>query len=414
MQFGLLYTKIRAWQARKGDGTVKKTAKIFSIVISALMLCACAGNNMPETPTPTQTSVQTSAPTAVPTKAPTPTPKADPTPSPRPFPSPVRLGNLKGTALFDGPAKYFSLRGEGTLIYIYDRYGELVKTFSAYANDYSGSAVGFFGEYGIVGTFSLKLMEHIDDCVFFADVIVRMADGDIVEVFDRNFENRIDIKALGLSIGKHGGILPFEDRYLLLEAEYDSAAKKMKYGRCVWLDKQGNITGEFDPSPFGRIRGVLNGRHIVCSDYDSEYKYKSRVVTLDGRELIANIEPEAYDFFTADGHEPNCSLSTTYKLVKDKNFVRYRLSSDDEFKQSDHGSVTPPQNDKGKERHAIEIPNRRIVSPMGVAEYWNGKTYTAQSVYAGITDDYGNWLFRIYNPNLASDSQRDLSGVYTG
>lgn len=381
----------------------KKQKNSYLIALAVLLIAAslsCAKNNESIT-APTEAPVRTSAPTEAPTEAstltPLPTPEPDPTPTPNPF-QPPKLGNLIGGPLLPEPYKYFVLKGEGDLFYVYDTMGELVKiiAFGDYYED--RSPVGIYGEYGMIGGFSFKLMDSIENYDRFAESVLHFEDGELIEIMDAYYENPIPIKQNGLGIGKHGGVLHLDGKYLLLDAEYDEQNGKMDYGRCVWLDNEGTVIGEFDPTPFGVIRGVLAEKYLICEESIMENaSFNCKVIALEGEVLISGIEPVKDGWFCHDFYEAIEGIGwycASFDCVKvgEKKWLRINK----------YGSFVPAEEYPDHSYYPdINTGPISLTSRVLVTDHGSGSS----GIYAGIKDRKGNWLFRIYDPSLVSDSR---------
>lgn len=390
---------------------MKSIYKPIAIILILLMLGSCgAPVDVPETPDPSEaahtaapTETVTAAPadtpaptvTPEPTTAPTETPI--PTPTPNPF-LPPQLGNLIGGPILPEPYKYFVLKGEGDLFYVYDTMGELIKIIADGGYYYDRSPVGIYSEYGMIGQFSFKLMDSIENYDRVADFVLHLEDGELIEIMDAYYENPIPIKQNGLGLGKHGGVLRIDGKYLLLEAEYNAETGKMDYGRCIWLDDSGTVVGEFDPAPFGVIRGVLAEKYLICEDSIRENsEFSCKVVTLDGEVLISDIEPVTDGWFWHDYEEALRGIGwycISFDCVKVGEKAWCRLDR--------YGRFVPCE----------EYPNHSYypditTDPVKVSGFQliTDHGYGAPGVYAGIKRG-GNWLFKIYDPSLVSDSQR--------
>lgn len=328
------------------------------------------------------------------------------------FPASGRIGNLIGSEIFPEPAKYLVLKGEGDLYYIYDNMGELVTVCAGY-----GYLSGFYGEDGIVGNFSLRLMQNMDDWQTFGQLMLHIVDDELIEFLDCYTDKTVQVKSQGLSIGEYGGVLPFENGYLVLEAydDYsDEYGQYLRYARCVWMDENGNITGEFDPSPFGQIRGVYGAKHIMAVNkgeaYEAEGHFKTKIYSLSGELLLEDIEPASAAVYyiggrALQGREYEC------RLMLDN----YAFTENERWYDSDLNPMQiPPEDPYDVEyvrmRRSIELEGRIVIGDNSVNAYsslvWQESTPEPVRIYVGVKDGEGNWLFKIFNPALASDSRR--------
>jgi len=335
------------------------------------------------------------------------------------FPTSGKLGNLIGGEIFHEPAKYLVLKGEGDLYYIYDRMGEFVTVCKG-----MGYYSGFYGDDGIVGNFSLKLMQNMDDWQTFGPLMLHIVDGELIDFFDCYTDKTVELKSRGLGIGSAGGVLPFEDRYLVLEAYYDENVENgraLRYERCTWLDKNGDITGEFDPAPFGRIRGVYGGKHIIAIDpedvSENEEYFKTKIYSLSGEVLLENIEPaDTAVFYTLREGEVIDGSVFERRLT----LAEYAYTENDRWYDSALEPMrTPPADaydvEYNRMRRSIELEDRFVIGDNSVNGYsmllWE-TTPEPIRIYVGVKDGAGNWLFKIFNPALANDSRRRPRSVF--
>ncbi|MBQ4429547.1 MAG: PT domain-containing protein [Clostridia bacterium] len=428
----------------------KKTAALM-LAFALLGANACAPVKNPEnTPAPTAeltatpTQRPTEAPTAVPTEAPTDEPTAAPCVRPTAppdtgempsFPGAIKTGNLIGGPLFDEPAKYFMIPGESDMHYVYDRFGELVAILNRERHEDSGASWGFYGEHGapfgcgiesgeelplgwLFGDMSLNISWHewhdddgqrhscffldgISDYRYENEISMNDAPEHTVRSYNEDNENAVEtIRAYKL--GWAGSVLHIDGKYLILEREtWYNDEKDMFDVRtkgATLLDESGAMIGHPDFSVFGEIRGVFGGKYIIGEQpiYEEEWtedeygnigKTVMNLYTLSG-ELVANrVLPHKYDGFALDSEDyygyvmlaNYCSDENGQCFDKELNPID--KPTDLQIRSERPGSIYSP----------IELENRRL---------------EIGSVYVGIKDDAGNWLFRIYNPNFASDSQR--------
>lgn len=324
------------------------------------------------------------------------------------LPANGRLGNLTGGEIFEEPAKYLVLKGEGDLFYAYDRYGELLTVFKGY-----GYYSGFYGENGIVGNFSLRLMRQLDDYRIFGPLMLKLVDGELIEFFDCYTGKTVRVKQQGLSIGEMGGVLPVDGKYLLVEAEYSYDVElhryRSGYGRCVWLDENGNITGEFDPAPFGQIKGILGGKYILGIDPiyigRDEGAFKTAVFSPSGELLYENIDPAAATMFMQDTRVYECALFLSdYVYDEQGNLINASLEREADPNADAYDT------EYSRLYNSIELEDRIVIGDNSTDPYLDllGLEASAEPIriYVGVKDGAGNWLFKVFNPALASDSRR--------
>lgn len=365
------------------------TLIIFSLLLAALLCCAKNSETFNESGTAS------------------PEPTAEPTPLSI-LPANGRLGNLTGGEIFTEPAKYLVLKGEGDLFYAYDSCGELLSVFKGY-----GYYSGFYGENGIVGNYSLRLMQQMDDYRIFGQLMLKLVDGELIEFFDCYTGKTVQVKQQGLRIGEVGGVLPVDGKYLLLEAEYSYDVElhryRSGYGRCVWLDEDGNITGEFDPAPFGQIKGVLGGKCILGIEPvyvgRDEGAFKTAVFSPSGELLYENIEPAAAAMFMQDARAYECALFLAdYVYDAQDHLINASLERETD------PNADPYDAEYNRMYSSIELENRTVIGDNSTNPYLSLIGLEASSepirIYVGVKDGAENWLFKIFNPALASDSKR--------
>ncbi|MBR3298780.1 MAG: PT domain-containing protein [Clostridia bacterium] len=436
-----------------------KSAAALLLSLAMLLFCACAPTDkQQDTPEPTAeaTAAPTDKPTAVPTDAPTDAPTAVPTeePTPKPtgrptappdagempsFPGAVQLGNLIGGELFPEPGMYFVLNGESDLKYVYDRFGELVSSFNItdYEDHWLDSG-GFFGEHGAPWGYSIERGENLPDYRLFGDLaLIARSDGYCVlengeewrgfvisdirtglleehplmngaedielESFNYDTGSYEFVKARGFRIGEAGGILHIDGKYLVIERYYEFVSDSDWYmhrpgpAKAVLFDENGARLGEVDTAPFGTVRGVFGGKYIIGErmlpeeewyfDGSNYVQTAKSLYTLSGELVMDNVEPIVSDGFAADEEiGAGWMICASYLKDREGGVFNSAFESIEELpadaKKGEYSSLYRP----------LELENRVFVE---------------SGVYVGIKDDEGNWLFRIYNPNFASDSQRE-------
>ena len=383
------------------NGGIMKRISVTAIILSAILLAlfSCAKNG--------EEGAETN--TAKPAE-----------PSHSTFPASGRLGNLIGGEIFPEPAKYLVLKGEGDLYYIYDRMGEFRSVCKG-----MGYLSGFYGEDGIVGNFSLRLMQNMDDWKTFGPLMLHIVDGELIEFLDCYTDKTVQVKSKGLSIGEFGGVLPFDDRYLVLEAYYDENAengREFRYARCTWLDQNGEIAGEFDPAPFGRIRGVYGGKHIIAIDrgdaYVDEEPFKTKIYSLSGEILLENIETAdaAVFYMLKEGEVVDGSVFARRLTLADYAYTEFDRWYDSAPEPMRTQPADAYEVEYNMMRHSIELEDRFVIGDNSVighsSFFWTETTPEPIRIYVGVKDGAGNWLFKIFNPALANDSKRRPISVF--
>ena len=380
-----------------------KSAAALMLSLAMLLSCACAPTDKPQTtplPTAELTASPTAAPTEEPTAEPTDTPTDAPTAVPRANPAGT-LGNLSGEALFDEPVKYLVLNGESDLHYVYDRFGTLVTTFNA-ADEYVDSIFGgpgFYGEYGAPCGYSIERGESYPQSAIFDDMMIDCGlrgyyDGDeptngyfVIGIINAQTGVPISFKDAKEYIfgwgGRKtayvvtdGGVLHVENTYLIIDREpeyYDYYYTEPKTVSAILIDENGNETGRLDTSRFGDICGSFGGRYLLCTASANKYDLRS----LSGELVLKNVEL----FFAQNG--PGNLKCASY--LRDEN---------GEYRDGELNIISALPNEDPNPDHFLKYMPIELEDRFAVAG----------NVYAGIKDGDGNWLFKIYNPELASDS----------
>ena len=314
------------------------------------------------------------------------------------------LGNLTGGRIFPEPAEYLVLGGSGGVNYVYSSMGELRGIFQRHL-DYTG----FYGEYGVCGNFSLKLMDHFpkgESVLRCADVFVGIEyDGDsrkALSITDWQSEKTVIIEGGGIDLGSSGELFHVEDKFLALYKGYSDEADRENSEpdivKLTLIDSDGSIIGEIDNTPFNSIAGVLGGKYLVCYDENEVVFDEDDWVLYDLRDISGRLVEEKVvvrwyndfsytmfgDYYKKNGKWYDCE-GNQYDAFPRKNNM------------SDIYFAT-----ERMELEGVSIRNGgwSIVSDFGFRE--DG------SIYAGIVDRDGNWLFRIYSPTLDSDSKPNL------
>ena len=385
------------------------------------------------------TEYLTADPSEYPTEYPTAPAISDPIAPPTPalvFPTPGRMGNLVGGPLFDEPAAYFVLDGESDLKYVFNRFGELVTVFNAADYEeanWSGSPA-FYGAHGMPYGYSIERGEWMPPYCFFDNMAIQISyskylneNGEeshsffITDIKDDRLEKTILMDNApefvfvddegntrtqrAFEIGWMGGILHVNGVYLVYKATMENFGEQDQafvYNECLMLDESGNLIGEIDLSAFSRVRGIFGGKYIIeeryldeSERYEDSYGYmiysETNLYTLSGELVMRRVTPYPTSHFAVDDELGFGSIYTA-RFLKDEHGIFY---------DKDLNPIPEPDEDelrRDPERFAgnyfaLRVKDRQIVSGSGV--------------YAGIKDAAGNWLFKIYNPAGASDSQNE-------
>ena len=401
--------------------------KLFALLLICGMLaaCACTGTGsgwdpfamLSQAPTSAPTEAYTEAPTETPAEAPAQTPSGEPTDEPAPTREPAepaaadnplmpRLGRLCDGPIFPEPAKYLVVSGESDIFYVYNNMGELISTFHAVEDEYAWGYAGFFGEEGICENVRISTGEKLEpfslfqDMILFTswytdehdwgDLLVRLCDEDFEEVFTR------ESTGLPLRLGSAGGVLHIDGKYLVLDRGVDysnwtEGADNVIYNSDpVLLDENGAFLRNVDPAPFERIFGVFGDKYIMGGSIKpGEYGYyldefKINIYDLDGQLIMEDVYPEVCSVFAIDDES---YLGALYA-------AEYLEDSAGNFYDKDLIPVS-------------ELPEGARDNPTrmryGNLEFDDYVYHGWGSVYVGVKDAEGNWLFRIYNPHLATD-----------
>lgn len=404
-----------------------KRILLLACALALFAQAACAANIDNKT-TPAPTGESTAVPT--PTDAPTGAPTAEPTHA-QLFPTPGRMGNLvNGESVLPEGMEYFVLDGESDIRYVYDRFGELVTAFRARAdfNCWSNSA-GIYGEYGVPYGYSIKRGEMMpEDCISFANRVFEFKKiweeeegySDFSEYYgfvvtamwDEKLERRIVLEPDRLiGLGGRGGIIPLDGRIIVIAervSEQNGEQTSVTEGRV--LDENGEVIGEFDPAPFGgfdKIEGVLGKKYLLVNAGDERHPMESGDWS----------SYQKCDVYTLSGE---CVMTDCWASADPWGRFHYWDGLGRGFIYSErcvtrHGEVLDGELnalftlEEGTDLKEAEIASYECGSILQ-AYYRCPYTVVQNGVYAGVKDEKGNWVFRIYDPRLANDSQGIAEG----
>ena len=374
----------------------------------------------------TQTEAVTEAPTQAPTETPSEEP-AEPSSEPKPAPSDnpylPKLGRLCEGPIFPEPAKYLVISGESDIFYVYDNMGELVNTFHAVEDEYAWGYPGFFGEEGICEGVRVSDGEVVpyfnlfQDMIFYTswfydetswgDKLDRMCNEDFEELFTPGSSGR------EISFGNAGGVIHIDGKYLILDRDYDwnddDLSTQLVYNsEPMLLDSDGSFIGTLDPSPFGTIIGVFAQKYLICipGNYAEPWKinetfyenYGCMLYTLDGTLVMEGLRPCANSYFVVDDEGGYGQLRS----------AEYMELPDGDWLDEDFNRITD---------HPKYAGANPVFQRYGNIQF-EDIYYSAGRVYAGVRNvEDGSWLFRIYNPKLATDHDNehwdeDITGAY--
>lgn len=412
-----------------------KSILVSSIAAALLASSACAPAEKPQpTPAPTAqitaapTEKPTDAPTEEPTAAPTEAPMAVPTAEPPVFPTPGRLGNLlNGEAVLPEGMAYFVLDGESDIHYVYDRYGELEATFTAPSDDFKGWSdfAGIYGKYGIPYGYCIKRGEMMpENIIRFANRLFEYRKiweeedeyseyaeyyGFVLTAFwDEKLERRIEFnKPIGFGFG--AGILPVDGRLLLIaDRNAEENGEQSYQTEAIILDENGEVIGDFDPTPFGgfdMIEGVFADRYLLVRsddefhpmELDREWQRygKYDLYSLSGECIMRDCWTRPQErFHYWDG----CGRGLVY--------ANRLINRQGEVLGSDLSAIYTVS--EGTDLHTFDITASENDSIFG-RYYRCGYSVDQEGVYAGVKDEEGSWVFKVYNPKLASDSKPEIT-----
>ncbi|MBR4657909.1 MAG: hypothetical protein IKP26_01465 [Clostridia bacterium] len=353
----------------------------------------------PETEAPATEAPATEAPA---TEAPATEAPAELTPNPF-LP---RIGRLCDGPIFPEPAKYLVISGESDNFYVYDNMGELIETFHAVEDDFAWGYAGFFGPEGICENVRIATGERVEPFDIFDDMVLRTSwysdDNSwgykLTGLYNEDFGEVFSAESLGreLELGEAGGVLHVDGKYLVIGRRMDWDADDDSDGlhyvaEPLLIDAEGRLTGTVDPAPFGRMFGVLGGKYLICS-HSERFEpwelldgYLCEIFTLDGQLVRQGVKPIAYSTYSAD-EELSAGMLIAANYVEDEQ---------GNFYDADLEPVS-------------ELPADAAVNPVreryGNLQFDDRDYYGWGNVYVGVKDSEGNWLFRIYNPKLASDA----------
>ena len=394
--------------------------RIVPIILAAVFaaLCACnVKNNTASTETPLPTEQPTETPTEQPTEVPTPAPTVIPIDAPD-FPELPKLGNLTGGALLTGDAAYLVINGESDLHYVYDRFGEFVAVFHAgwYKGVRWSQLPGIYGEHGAPYGYSIERREFLPYYCFTGGCAINMGmfdyyytgeeSGNIVgsfgffvrEILDASLENKIEFKdapeyvlddpnakpVKAYELGRDGGVLKIGEDFLLLNRGV-LVNNEFKNGEIIVVGPDGHEKERIDPAKFGYIEGGFADKYIIAGKRDSNRK---NLYTLSGEIVKENISGVGTVGYTAMTGRSIPLYACDYLYDSDGSILNKDLQK--------IGNKTLPEDAWQEEGMAqyLRLPMENY-----------GIKFGYSSVYAGITDMEGNWLFRVYHPQFSMDGK---------
>ena len=356
------------------------------------------------TPEATEWSLpsNTEAPTETPTEAPTAAPSAPSGASVSPFMP--KLGRLCDGPIFPEPAKYLVVSGESDIFYVYDNMGELVKTFHAVEDEYAWGYPGFFGEDGICENVRISTGDKVSGFSLFDDMIFTISWSDeswscsLKSMMNGDFEELFTLDEEEGSLGNAGGVLHIDGNYLLLDRSVDWDEDIGEYLKInsdpKLLGPDGSFIRTVDLNRFNRIIGVYGGKYIMdgyLKDAEEGWwgdNIDVSLYTLDGEPVMQHVAPVYYSSYALDD-EGNFGALYAANYLRDE---------DGNYRDKDLNVIS-------------ELPENADDNPLrmryGNLEFEDYHYYGWGGVYVGVKDADENWLFRIYNPKLASDHDNE-------
>ena len=399
-------------------------------LLTALLLAAFTACRAPiAPPEPEATPAPTAVPTAVPTEAPTPVPTERPD-----FSGLIpQTGRLTDGPIFPEPFKYLVLQGDSNLHYVYNDMGELLYSFAAENDEDDPSACwGLFTEEGICcwhrlsDNSEVKPFKLFDGMAISVDWHYDETEEDPWEsaycyislIRDEALENPIEFEEGELNIGTLGGLLRIDGGYLLINRGYDTYAHYF-YGdegggdgqTVTRLDENFNAVGTLDTSKLGYVTGVLGRKYLlgltvefVTDDDGWQYSHLIySVYSMSGRLLMENVEPvySNYSCFYMDDELVEGGLKA----------IDYIKGPDGKYYDCELHRVDTVPDPKSPEEMVSE-PHYYwgVIWLSDQFEYIVCGRYNS-GVYQGIKDKDGNWIFRVYSPYLAEDSDNERYGI---
>lgn len=396
---------------------MKRAALILAIVfLLTLAACGRGGQNAlrpTEAPAAAPTEAPSEAPTEAPAEAPTPEPTETPEPGPTQAPDFSALvpqtGRLCEGPIFPEPGKYLVLSAGGALFLVYDNMGELIKTFSAVDDEYAFGYPGIYGEDGICKNVRISTGESVGWFSHFGDMVfttnwVELEDGKwtcyLEKMRDTDFNELFSLEGRPEDgrVGSEGGVLHVGEDYLILDRHcvyHGSKPPELVYDSPIRvIGPDGAKKGEIDPALFPRqIMGVFGGKYLICGSGEPEMdpyyyweSYKLSIWDLDGSMLMDKVHVVNYSDYTVNSEGGYGVL-----LVGD-------------YLEDEDGNCYGPDLER-----VVSIPEGADRDPFyeryGSHNFEDYQVFAYEwSVFQGIKDSEGNWLFRIYNPRYASDN----------
>lgn len=396
--------------------------RILFLLSAVMMLFAsCLPQTGPD-PTgvpavPTEEATEAPVLTLTPTEAPAPTETPD-------FSALIpKTGRLTDGPIFPEPFKYLVLPGDGNLHYVFNSMGEFLYSFAALDNEMDGcSSSGLFTEDGISCWVRLRDRTELKPFIVFGDMVLTLRyieDEDdwlegrmeLASISDKSLENPREFAEGEINFDRYGGILKIDGGYLVVRRGYDNDFALT--GRIIRLDEDFNPVGTIDPERIGgNIAGVLGGRYLIgvvetgeLTDWGEPEKQYD-LYTLDLQLVMEDINPVRYDFFCIDDEVGWRACGLVMAGIVEGADGRYYdgdLNVVDElpdWKELLEESVNEPYYFDG-------------VWIYGADEEMHGGwqvIYGGESPYEGIKYN-GEWVFRIYAPLLAEDTQQGVWGI---
>ncbi len=398
---------------------MKRIAVLLFALTMLLTSCVPSQSVHGDETAATCTESPTDAPSELPTSEPSELPSAEPSFEVNEFPDFSDLipktGRLVDGPIFPEPYKYLVLSGESDMHYVYNNMGELLYSFSAFVDEEGDPPCsGLFTADGISCWHRLKDNTVTTPFRVFHDLAVTVKwfeDEDgfdshacITLIRDMNLENPREFAKDELNLGNIGGLMKFGDKYLLVKR--DDLSIYSDDGKCddtiTVLDSNFNKIGSLDSELFPQIAGVCGDKYIVCyksvgENYWTDTTYS--IYSLTGELLMDDVTVLCNDSFYL-----NSELGSVF------GFFEIKALTD---KDGNHFDENLKRIEGHFDNRVYYVPDRFFgtYEADGFTVY-DRYTYKYSDVYSGIKDKDGNWVFRIYSPAFASDSDNTRWGFF--
>ncbi|MBR3459268.1 MAG: PT domain-containing protein [Clostridia bacterium] len=402
--------------------------KRIAVLLFALtmLLTSCVpsqsvhGDETAATYTESPTDAPSELPTSEPSELSSELPSAEPSFEVNEFPDFSDLipktGRLVDGPIFPEPYKYLVLSGESDMHYVYNNMGELLYSFSAFVDEEGDPPCsGLFTADGISCWHRLKDNTVTTPFRVFHDLAVTVKwfeDEDgfdshacITLIRDLNLENPREFAKDELNLGDVGGIMKLKDKYIVVNRDYDSifGDDDECCDTITVYDSSLNKIGTLDPELFRGIAGIYADKYIIClkdlgEDYWTTTTYS--LYTPEGELVMDDVIVYRGNSFCLDSEMGSVYgfFESDFLTDKDGNNFDRELKPIDEIPDIYEYYKLPSRFFGAYEADGYVVYDRF--------------TYRSSDVYSGIKDKDGNWVFRIYSPAFASDSDNTRWGFF--